>query len=64
LPKPVRLSSFIAQHADRRMDLDVESERGKCMVGFRVVVLPGPQDEQLRPQAPEQAFVETPRYVS
>lgn len=43
LPKPVRLSRFIAQHAGRHMDLDVEFERGKGKdrVGFRVVVLPG-----------------------
>ena len=43
LPKPVRLSHFIAQHAGRHMDLDVEFERGKAKdrVEFRVVVLPG-----------------------
>jgi len=43
LPKPVRLSRFIAQHAGRHMDLDVEFKRGKGKdsVGFRVVVLPG-----------------------
>ena len=29
LLKPVRLSHFIAQHAGRHMDLDVEFERGK-----------------------------------
>jgi hypothetical protein len=28
LPKPVRLSRFIAQNLNRRMDLDVEYERG------------------------------------
>jgi Transposase DDE domain len=39
LPKPVRLSGFVAQHAGRRMDLDVEYERGKHRVSFRVVVL-------------------------
>ena len=37
LPKPVRLSRFIAQNLNRRMDLDVEYERGngkhKRMVG-------------------------------
>ena len=43
LRKPVRLSHFIAQHAGRHMDLDVEFERGKGKdrVGFRVIVLPG-----------------------
>jgi hypothetical protein len=48
LPKPVRLSSFIAQHADRRMDLDVEYERGQRMVEFRVVVLPGHEKTMTR----------------
>lgn len=49
LPKPVRLSSFIAQHAGRRMDLDVEYERrGQCTVGFRVVVLPGNEKTMTR----------------
>lgn len=45
LPKPVRLSRFIAQHTGRHLDLDVEFERGKGKdrVGFRVVVLPGPK---------------------
>jgi hypothetical protein len=41
LPKPVRLSRIIAQNAGRRMDLDVEYQRGKRRVGFRVVVVPG-----------------------
>jgi hypothetical protein len=42
LAKPVRLSRFIAQQAGRRLDLDVEFERGKGKDGarFRVVVLP------------------------
>jgi hypothetical protein len=48
LPKPVRLSRFIAQHANRRMDLDVEYERGKQRVGFRVVVLPGHEKSMTR----------------
>jgi hypothetical protein len=48
LPKPVRLSSFIAQHADRRMDLDVEYERGQRMVELRVVVLPGHEKTMTR----------------
>lgn len=43
LAKPVRLSRFIAQQTGRRLDLDVEFERGKGKDGarFRVVVLPG-----------------------
>jgi len=40
LAKPVRLSCFIAQNAGRRMDLDVEYERGQNVTGFRVVVVP------------------------
>jgi hypothetical protein len=40
LAKPVRLSGFIAQNAGRRMDLDVEYERGQNVTGFRVVVVP------------------------
>jgi hypothetical protein len=48
LPKPVRLSGFVAQHAGRRMDLDVEYERGKHRVSFRVVVLPGHEKSMTR----------------
>jgi len=50
LPKPVWLSRFIAQNSNRRMDLDVEYERdkGKRMVGFRVVVLPGHEKTMTR----------------
>jgi len=50
LPKPVALSRFIAQNANRRMDLDVEYERdkGKRMVGFRVIVLPGKEKAMTR----------------
>lgn len=48
LPNPLRLSSFIAQHPNRRMDLDVEFKRGKRMVGFRVVVLPGNEKTMTR----------------
>jgi hypothetical protein len=50
LPKPVRLSRFIAQNSGRRMDLDVEYERdnGKRIVGFRVVVLPGNEKTMTR----------------
>jgi hypothetical protein len=48
LPKPVRLSGFVAQHAGRRMDLDVEYERGKHRVSFRVVVLSGHEKSMTR----------------
>jgi hypothetical protein len=50
LPKPVRLSTFIAQNANRRMDLDVEYERdnGKRLIGVRIVVLPGNEKTMTR----------------
>lgn len=48
LPKPIRLSAFVAQNSQRRMDLDVEYERDKRMVGFRVVVLPGNEKTMTR----------------
>lgn len=48
LSRPVRLSRFIAQNANRRMDLDVEYERGKRVVEFRVVVLPGSEKTMTR----------------
>jgi hypothetical protein len=50
LSKPVRLSRFIAQNLNRRMDLDVEYERdnGKRIVGFRVIVLPGNEKTMTR----------------
>jgi hypothetical protein len=48
LRKSVPLSRFIAQHTNRRMDLDVEYERGKRVVGFRVVVLPGNEKTMTR----------------
>jgi len=41
VPRRIRLSRFLAQHAGRRVDLDVEYERGPRVIGFRVVVLPG-----------------------
>lgn len=47
-PKLIRLSRFVAQNANRRMDLDVEYERGKRVVGFRVVVLPGREKTMTR----------------
>ena len=37
----MRLSRFIAPHGARRLNLDVEFERGHRVIGFRVVVLPG-----------------------
>ncbi|HUS26848.1 MAG TPA: IS4 family transposase [Kofleriaceae bacterium] len=52
LPEPIHLSRFIAQNSGRRMDLDVEYERGpgkqKRFVGFRVVVLPGNEKTMTR----------------
>ena len=41
LSAPVRLSGFVAQHLNRRLDLDVEYTRSKHVVSFRVVALPG-----------------------
>lgn len=43
-----RLSQFIKQHVGCRMDLDVEYERGKRVLGFRVVVLPGHEPTMTR----------------
>ena len=40
-PRRIRLARFLAQHAGRRVDLDVEYERGPRVIGFRVVVVPG-----------------------
>lgn len=48
LPAPVRLSTFVAQNAGRRLDLDVEYERGKRLIGFRVVALPGNETSMTR----------------
>jgi DDE family transposase len=48
LPRPIRLSRFVAQHIGRHIDLDVEFERGKRVVGFRVVVLPGNEKTMTR----------------
>jgi hypothetical protein len=42
------MSQFIAQHAGRRMDLDVEYKRGKQVLAFRVVVLPGNEPAMTR----------------
>ena len=41
VPRRIRLSRFLAQHAGRRVDLDVEYERGPRLIGFRLVVVPG-----------------------
>ncbi|MBA2539815.1 MAG: IS4 family transposase [Deltaproteobacteria bacterium] len=46
LNKAVRLSRFIAQNANRRMDLDVEYDRTEY--AFRVVVLPGHETTMTR----------------
>jgi hypothetical protein len=50
LTKPIRLSQFVAQNSNRRMDLDVEYERdnGKRIVAFRVIVLPGNEKTMTR----------------
>ena len=37
----MRLSRLLAQHPGRRMDLDVEHERGHRVAAFRVVAIPG-----------------------
>jgi hypothetical protein len=47
-PKQTRLSAIIAKNGQRQMDLDVEYERGKRVVGFRVVVLPGNEKTMTR----------------
>jgi hypothetical protein len=41
LRKPTRLSRFVERNTNRRMDLDVAYERGKNILRFRVIVLPG-----------------------
>lgn len=41
LRKAVRLSAFVSQHQDRKLDLDVEVERHGVVHRFRVVVVPG-----------------------
>ena len=49
LPKPIRLSRFVARNTGHRMDLDVEYERrGHGRVSFRVVVLPGSENTMTR----------------
>jgi hypothetical protein len=48
LRKPTRLSRFVAQHVGCNMDLDVEYERGKHVLSFRVVVLPGHEPTMTR----------------
>lgn len=37
----IRLSRFLPRYPGRRLDLDVEYERGHRVVDFRVVVIPG-----------------------
>ncbi len=41
LPKPIRLSHFLAQHPDCPLDLDIELRKGKRGFGCRLVVLLG-----------------------
>ena len=41
LPKPVRMSRFLAQNQNRVLDLDVEFKRGEQTIRLRIVVLPG-----------------------
>lgn len=41
LPKPVRLARLVTRHRGHCLDLDVEYQRGRRLVGFRVVVVPG-----------------------
>jgi len=41
VPTGLRLSRFLARHARREVDLDVEFDRGHHRVGFRVVAVPG-----------------------
>ncbi len=48
LSKPIRLTRFITRNANRLLDLDVDFERGKRVVGFRVVVLPGREKTMTR----------------
>ena len=48
LRKPTRMAPFIAQNLNRRMDLDVEYERGTQVLSFRVVVLPGRESSMTR----------------
>jgi hypothetical protein len=44
----MRLSRFLARHRGCRLDLDVEYEQGRRVVGFRVVVLPGRDKAMIR----------------
>lgn len=37
----VRVARFLARHAGRRVDLDIEYEQGTRRVGFRLIALPG-----------------------
>ena len=48
LRKPVALSRFITRHRGHPMDLDVEYQRGRHLVDFRVVVLPGSERTMTR----------------
>ena len=46
--RPLRWSRFIAQHAGKRVDLDVPFQCGRRLVNFRVVVLPGREASMTR----------------
>jgi hypothetical protein len=48
VPTRLRLSRFLARHAGRRVDLDVEFAHGPRVVSFRVVVLPGREPAMTR----------------
>lgn len=48
VPTRIQLSRFLARHAGRRVDLDVEFACGARAVGFRVVVLPGREPAMTR----------------
>ena len=47
-PPPRRLSRFLAEHPGAHLDLDVEYQRGRRRVGFRVVVIPGREPARTR----------------
>jgi hypothetical protein len=48
VPRRRRLSRVLAEHPKARLDLDVEYQRGRRLVGVRVVVLPGREATRTR----------------
>jgi len=48
VPTRIRVSRFLARHAGRRIDLDVEFVHGPQRVCFRVIVLPGREPAMTR----------------